>query len=55
MAKRGGTFNSQHKGWEWFVIDPASGTIASRADTLMGGLCNSCHVVNADEDYVFTR
>lgn len=55
MAKRGGDFNKSHKGWEWFLLDPASGKIASRADTLMGGMCNGCHAGAASKDYVFTK
>jgi hypothetical protein len=55
MVKRGGEFNKNNKGWEWMLIDPASGKISMRSDTLLSGLCNGCHSANADKDYVFTR
>ncbi len=54
MAKRGGSFNASNKGWEWFLVN-ADGTIASRSDTLMGGICNTCHVASTLGDFVFTR
>jgi hypothetical protein len=55
MVKRGGSFNSAHRGWEWVLLDPANGKIMSRADTLMGGMCNGCHSGAASKDYVFTK
>lgn len=55
MAKRGLTFNSAHRGWEWFLLDPANGSVMHRADTLMGGMCNGCHSGAAARDYVFTK
>lgn len=55
MAKRGGEFNKTYKGWEWFMLDPATNKVMTRADTLMGGTCNGCHNSNADKDLVFTK
>jgi len=56
MVKRGGGFNPDHAGWEWFMLDPADGSILDRGDDLLDGACNSCHAV-ADNyggtDYVF--
>jgi len=55
MAKRGGSFNGKHKGWEWFVINQTTGAIQQRGDSLAGG-CNGCHeFAGASKDYVFTR
>ena len=55
MAKRGGSFNTSHKGWEWFLLDPATGSVTARSDTLMGGMCNGCHTASSLGDYVFTK
>lgn len=52
MVKRGGSFNSTHNGWEWFMLN-TDGTIIARADTMLGGACNSCHA-KAGNDYVFS-
>jgi len=54
MAKRGGGFNTAHKGWEWFFTDK-DGKITSRGADLMNNMCNGCHSVNANKDYVFTK
>lgn len=55
MAKRGGSFNSRHQGWEWFTLNPTTGAVAQRGDSLVGG-CNGCHeVAGAGKDYVFSR
>lgn len=53
MAKRGGSFNAKHKGWEWFLINPTTGAIQQRGDSLVGG-CNGCHEF-ATNDYVFSK
>lgn len=51
MVKRGGPFNSNHQGWEWFKLDSA-GKITSRNSS---NVCNSCHAQEKDQDYVFTK
>lgn len=51
MVKRGGAFNSNHNGWEWFRLDTA-GKISSRNSS---NLCNSCHAQVKDLDYAFTK
>jgi hypothetical protein len=54
MAKRGGSYNSDGNGWEFFML--SSGQIMGRGDTLMGGMCKSCHAgAGASKDDVFTR
>lgn len=52
MAKRGGDFNPDHNGWEWFMLDPTNTTILDRGADLMDGMCNNCHSI-AEMDYVF--
>jgi hypothetical protein len=66
MAKRGGSYNSQGAvGWEWFELqDGSDGTalIVWRGITpptgegyggdVVGGACNTCHGLHADNDYV---
>lgn len=54
MVKRGGTFNSANKGWEWFVLN-SEGKIQSRGADLMSGACNGCHSVVTARDFVFTK
>lgn len=51
MAKRGGSFNTAHNGWEWLNIS-AEGRITLRTAS---PLCNQCHAKARDQDYVFTR
>ena len=60
MVKRGGDFNPDHGGWEWFMLDPADYSILKDAqDQPIRGAdigCNSCHSLAADDlgiDYVF--
>lgn len=53
MAKRGGSFNAKHQGWEWFMIDNSTGAILQRGDSLVGG-CNGCHEFST-KDYVFSK
>lgn len=54
MAKRGGTFNQSHNGWEWFVLE--DNAIKDRGADLMGGMCSGCHsAVKSTKDYVFSK
>lgn len=55
MAKRGGSFNSANKDWEWFMLNPADGKIMDRGANLMGGMCGGCHSAKASADYVFSK
>ena len=52
MVKRGGDFNSNHNGWEWFMFDLETGNIMGRDANLMEGMCNGCHA-GAGKDYSF--
>lgn len=51
MAKRGGSFNAQHNGWEWFRLD-INGKITDRNSS---NTCNSCHAKVKNLDYAFTK
>ncbi len=51
MAKRGGTFNTTHNGWEWFKLD-SDGKILNRSSS---NTCNSCHAKVKNLDYAFTK
>lgn len=51
MAKRGGSFNNKHNGWEWFRLD-ISGKIIDRNSS---NTCNSCHSKVKNLDYAFTK
>ena len=53
MAKRGGDFNKDHNGWEWFVLNDAEKKIESRDANLMNGMCNGCHGAASENDYSF--
>jgi hypothetical protein len=59
MVKRGGTFNPEHNGWEWFVLKNDASTVDARGADLMGGACNACHQKAASQtggrDYVFAH
>jgi mono/diheme cytochrome c family protein len=58
MVKRGGDFNPDHAGWEWFMITPDVGSLMARGDNLMDGMCNGCHSVSdlsGGTDYVFAH
>jgi Cytochrome P460 len=59
MVKRGGGFNKEFGGWEWFVLDVKTGKITldgSGAQTRGAiAVCNQCHAKTAENDYVFTR
>ena len=57
MVKRGGDFNAEHDGWEWFMLDPSNLSIMGRGADLMDGGCNNCHEAAKEpkygKDYVF--
>ncbi|GEM_PF-2599418 len=57
MVKRGGRFNERGGGWEWFMLEPATGAVAGRGANLMDGMCSSCHSAALSpangRDYVF--
>ncbi len=61
MVKRGGNFNPDGNGWEWFMTSPARDTIMTRGDnsTAANGICAGCHSqANTGDngvDWVFTR
>jgi cytochrome c553 len=59
MVKRGGGFNKEFGGWEWFVLDANTGKIAldEKGNPTRGAIamCNQCHAKTAENDYVFTR
>ena len=59
MVKRGGTFNQENAGWEYFGLEPdLSGIIKRGADVNNGG-CNACHLAangstpTSGIDYIF--
>ncbi|MFU8842304.1 MAG: cytochrome P460 family protein [Bacteroidales bacterium] len=61
MVKRGGNFNPEANGWEWFMLAP-DGTIAvdaqgnlMRGAKLMDNMCTMCHTAAASKDYVFSK
>lgn len=57
MVKRGGNFNPEHGGWEWFMLEPSTLAIMGRGADLMDGMCSSCHEAAEEpkygKDYVF--
>ena len=57
MVKRGGNFNPEHGGWDWFMLDPSNLSIKGRGADLMDGMCNGCHKSAQEpkygKDYVF--
>ena len=59
MVKRGAGFNKEFGGWEWFVLDVATGKIEldNTGAQTRGAIakCNQCHAKTAENDYVFTR
>lgn len=58
MVKRGGEFNNNNNGWDWYILGN-DGKIQADASThganLMNGMCNSCHVGAKAKDYLFTK
>ncbi len=61
MVKRGGGFNPDGNGWEWFMVSTDFKTVMTQGDnaTAGGGLCASCHSAanqnNNGLDWVFTK
>ncbi len=61
LVKRGGDFNPDGNGWEWFMVDANLTTIMTRGDnaTAGGGACASCHNgannMGNGMDWVFTQ
>ena len=43
MAKRGGNFNLQNNGWEYFIIENDASAIVNQAGDLNNNGCNNCH------------
>ncbi|MBC8233134.1 cytochrome P460 family protein [bacterium] len=43
MAKRGGDFNPNGGGWEWFMLAPDLSIAARGGEEMMDGMCNGCH------------
>ena len=52
MVKRGGEFNPDNGGWEYFLLDPDNNSITGRGAELNNGGCQSCHA-SAAQDFVF--
>ncbi|HID38335.1 MAG TPA: hypothetical protein EYP36_02330 [Calditrichaeota bacterium] len=61
LVKRGGNFNPDGNGWEWFMVDTELTTVMTRGDnaTAGGGACASCHnganTSSNGMDWVFTQ
>lgn len=61
MVKRGGDFNPDGNGWEWFMVSTDFSTVMTQGDnaTAGGGMCASCHSAantnNNGIDWVFTK
>ncbi len=60
MVKRGGSFNPDGNGWEWFMTNPSRDAIVTRGDnaTAANGICASCHAQAPNAggtDWVFTQ
>ena len=57
MVKRGGGFNQEFGGWEWFVLDANTGKIELDKTGMPTrgaiAMCNQCHAKTAEN--VFTR
>lgn len=43
MVKRGGDFNPNHGGWEWFMLSADLSEVVAQGADLMNGACNGCH------------
>lgn len=64
MVKRGGNYDSDNGGWEYFMLS-GDGAIATDSDgnemrgdgpTMMGGMCLNCHSnAGSGMDYIFTN
>ena len=61
LVKRGGDFNPEGDGWEWFMTNTTLDTVLTQGDnaTAMDGMCASCHgAANINDngtDWVFRR
>ena len=61
LVKRGGDFNPDGNGWEWFMTNTTLDTVYTQGDNAMaaGGMCASCHAsANVNDngtDWVFSR
>ena len=61
MVKRGGDFNPDGNGWEWFMTSTDLATVLTQGDnaTAGDGMCANCHTSantnNNGEDWVFTQ
>ena len=57
MVKRGGNFNIENNGWEWFDLFPTADTILGRGGDFRNNGCNNCHRAAEGQeggvDYVF--
>lgn len=56
MVKRAKGFNAAAGDWEWFVLDPKTGTILKNQDNPLRGKISACIVCHTDaegQDYVF--
>ncbi len=57
MAKRGATFDTDHSGWEYFMMDMDSGDMMTMGDN--SSMCIGCHtaatVAGNGTDYVFAH
>jgi hypothetical protein len=60
MVKRGGEFNKEKGGWEYFMLATdgtigKDGTMEMRGANLMNGMCAGCHSAAFSKDYIFTK
>jgi hypothetical protein len=61
MVKRGGDFNPDGNGWEWFMTSTDLSTVMTQGNnaTAGGGMCANCHsganTNNNGTDWVFSR
>ena len=59
MVKRGGNFNLQNNGWEYFIIENDASGIVNQAGDLNNNGCNNCHraadgsSASSGVDYIF--
>ena len=59
MVKRSPSFNPDHNGWEWFMLDTLTASVRPemRGAALGGNMCNVCHAAARvglnGADYVF--
>jgi hypothetical protein len=55
MVKRGGKYNREGDGWEWFRLDFAGTTIIERGAVEVAngaGSCQGCHTAAASYDFI---